>query len=65
MNSVIDSASVIRLVKNLVDAELTAGRHKVVWDGRDERGDRVSSGIYVYTIRTEKDTATKKVVLLK
>jgi len=54
-----------RLVKKLMDSDLVAGRHKVVWDGRDERGGQVPSGIYVYTIRTEKDTATKKVVLLK
>jgi hypothetical protein len=36
-----------RLVKSLLSASVSAGRHKVRWDGRDESGRRVSSGVYL------------------
>jgi hypothetical protein len=35
------------------------------WDGRNEAGERVSSGIYFYQIVTDRFTATKKMVILK
>ena len=35
------------------------------WDGRNERGERIASGIYFYTMRTRNFTATGKVVILK
>ena len=35
------------------------------WDGRNDRGERVASGIYFYTMQTRNYTATGKVVILK
>ena len=35
------------------------------WNGRNERGERVASGIYFYTMQTRNFTATGKVVILK
>ncbi|MFQ6044063.1 MAG: FlgD immunoglobulin-like domain containing protein, partial [Candidatus Poribacteria bacterium] len=35
------------------------------WNGRNDRGERVASGIYFYTMQTRNFTATKKVVILK
>jgi len=35
------------------------------WDGKNDRGERVASGIYFYTMRTRNFTATGKVVILK
>jgi hypothetical protein len=37
----------------------------VTWNGRDERGKGVSSGIYFYTLKTEYETFTRKMIILK
>ena len=53
-------------VKTLVNEVLTAGKHSVIWDGRDSNGNRVSSGIYLYKlIFNNKTEAVKKCLLLK
>jgi len=36
-----------------------------VWDGRNERGTAVGSGIYFYRLSTPAHTLTRKMVLLK
>lgn len=40
-----------RLVRDLVDCEMSAGSHQVVWDGRDARGLGVASGSYGARLR--------------
>ncbi len=52
-------------VRTLVDKRQEAGRHQMVWDGRDEGGSKVSSGIYFYKIVTGEQIDTKKMILLK
>ncbi|UCE17257.1 MAG: DJ-1/PfpI family protein [Gemmatimonadota bacterium] len=52
-------------VRKLVDVEKTAGYHSVIWNGTDERGQEVSSGVYFYSIKTEAFRETKSMVLLK
>ncbi|MCP4704754.1 MAG: T9SS type A sorting domain-containing protein [candidate division Zixibacteria bacterium] len=52
-------------VRVLVDDELTAGTKQVVWDGLNDAGDPVTSGIYFYRINADKFVDTKKMVLLK
>jgi TolB protein len=42
-----------REVRTLVDREQTAGTKAVVWDGRDNSGRSVGSGVYIYRIRTD------------
>jgi flagellar hook assembly protein FlgD len=37
----------------------------VVWDGCDENGEKVASGIYFYRIEAGPNSATKRMVLLK
>ena len=54
-----------RLVKTLVDTRLPAGEHFVPWDGRDERGNRVASGVYFVSAEAGADRALRKVVLLR
>lgn len=39
-----------RAVRRLVDAEMSAGRHEVQWDGTEENGRRVSNGVYFYRL---------------
>lgn len=53
------------LVTTLVDQVQPAGRHSVIWRGEDARGSRVASGIYVYELKTQRASYTKKMVLLQ
>ena len=53
-----------RLVKTLHRGPASAGRHVITWDGRDDGGNRVSSGVYFYRVKTDRDVAEKKMVLL-
>ncbi len=60
-----------RKVRSLVDESRSAGYHNVVWNGRDENGSQVSSGMYLYRftatpIGGEKAfTQSGKLVLMK
>jgi hypothetical protein len=38
---------------------------QVVWDGRDESGDRVSNGMYFWRLQTEEGQQTRKMLLLR
>ena len=52
-------------VKTLLDRRLTRGHRKVLWDGKNEKGRSVSSGIYFYRMKTEQFVRTKKMLYLK
>jgi len=52
-------------VRTLVDSHYPAGTHRVTWDGRDDNGVTVTSGIYLYTLSTENVVSTRKMTLLK
>jgi hypothetical protein len=52
-------------VKTLVDEEQTAGFRQVVWNGQNDRGETVGSGIYFYRIQAGDFTKTAKMSLLK
>jgi hypothetical protein len=54
-----------KLVRNLVQGLQPAGRHEVVWQGRDERGSEVASGLYFYRLTTEDGDQVRKMTLLK
>ena len=54
-----------QLVKTLVDAPQEPGTHEVIWNGKDEKGNDVASGIYLYLLRTVEFSETKKMVLLR
>lgn len=53
------------LVRTLVDGVLPAGFRSVVWDGRDQRGRAVASGVYFYRLSSAAGTLTRKMVFLK
>lgn len=42
-----------------------AGIHRSTWDGNDERGQRVSSGVYFYVLRANQQVMSNKMILLK
>jgi hypothetical protein len=52
-------------VRTLVRETVDAGFHSVAWNGRDETGKTVSSGVYFYRLSTTDKTLTKKMLLLK
>jgi hypothetical protein len=53
------------LVRTLANEELGAGPHTKVWDGRDDSGQTVSSGVYFYRLAAKNFTQTRKMVALK
>lgn len=54
-----------QLVRSLVNDVRNAGNHSVVWDGKDNNGNTVSSGIYYYKMTAGKYSSTKKMIMMK
>jgi len=54
-----------RRVRTIVQKKMLRNRYAIQWDGQDDVGRSVSSGIYFYKLRTDDLTATKKLVVLK
>jgi hypothetical protein len=54
-----------RLVRTLVDGVRASGTHDATWDGRDDNGAAVGSGVYFYRFTAGKFSESKKMVLLK
>ena len=54
-----------REVKALVNRRLQADHYEVLWDGTNNRGARVASGMYFYRLDAGKHTASRKMVLLR
>jgi hypothetical protein len=52
-------------IKTLVEETKNAGTHMVQWDGRNENGQSIPSGVYIYRLIAENFTATKKMSLMK
>ena len=52
-------------IRSLADRTFAAGEHSVEWDGRDNDGTEVASGIYYYRITAGEATESRKMVLLK
>ncbi|MBF8295920.1 MAG: Por secretion system C-terminal sorting protein [Bacteroidetes bacterium] len=54
-----------REVATLVNELGTPGKRTVMWDGKNDRGEPVSSGIYLYQLRAGSSVMTRKLVLVK
>jgi hypothetical protein len=52
-------------LRTLVDEYQTTGHKTVLWDSKDDRGNRVASGIYFYQIQAGNFTDAKKMILMK
>jgi len=52
-------------IRTLVDEDQTAGNREVSWDGRNQTGEEVASGVYFYRLKAEDFVETKKMVLMR
>ena len=52
-------------VKTLINKHLEADNHNIAWNGNDNEGKSVSSGVYYYKMQAGRYTSTKKMILMK
>ncbi len=52
-------------VKTLVNDHVEAGEHSIIWNGKDQNGADVSSGVYFYRLKTADGVQNRKMLLLK
>ncbi len=52
-------------VRTLVNAPMTAGQYSITWDGRNNAGSVLSSGVYFYRLQSGAMAIVKKMLLLK
>jgi hypothetical protein len=53
------------LVRTLVDGPLSAGEHRLVWDGADRMGNPVASGVYFCRLTTSSFVGSRKLVVVR
>ena len=54
-----------RVVRTLVNTEVKAGPHSITWDGKDNYGKSVATGIYYYKMESGDFNKTRKFVLVR
>jgi N-acetylmuramoyl-L-alanine amidase len=54
-----------RKLRTLVDKEQPAGEYLIQWDGKDDNGTNVASGIYLYKLSTDDFSETRRMLLVK
>jgi hypothetical protein len=54
-----------RVVRRLVDGVVTRGRREVVWDGRDDGGAFLSSGVYFYVLETDRERMVHRLTIVR
>ncbi len=54
-----------RIIRTLVDGELSAGRHEAVWDSQDDGGRAVASGMYIVIMETDFFRDHRKMILVR
>jgi len=52
-------------VRTLVSGQMPAGYHRAVWDGRNEAGVQVGSGVYIYIFEAGEFKQVRKMILMK
>jgi hypothetical protein len=51
-----------RLIRTLVDGDMSAAAHSVVWDGCDQSGNELGAGVYFCRLETSERTLTQKLL---
>ncbi|MFQ6617731.1 MAG: T9SS type A sorting domain-containing protein [Fidelibacterota bacterium] len=54
-----------REIATLVNENMNAGSYSISWDGTDDRGEAVASGIYLYKLESKDRIQTRKLLLMK
>jgi len=54
-----------QLVKTLLNNRLSAGYHQVQWDGKDDSGRQLTTGVYIYELKTGSERIIKKMLFVK
>jgi len=54
-----------RRIINLADKYLESGKQRILWNGRNENGVEVASGMYFYRVETPAGSETRKMILMK
>jgi hypothetical protein len=54
-----------RMIRVLLDSPAGAGPHEITWNGRDDAGQVLPSGVYYYQLSTPDASATRRTLLLK
>jgi hypothetical protein len=57
--------SIGQRINTLVNGQRDKGHHAIVWNGKDDRGQTVSAGIYFYQVKTPGYQQTRKMVYIK
>jgi len=52
-------------VKELINSDLEPGTHRITWNGENEKGETVSSGIYLYKLQSGEETYIRKMTIFK
>ncbi len=52
-------------IRTLINDELPGGHHQIIWDGKDNNGSYVGSGVYLYRLSTDSFEETKKMIMMK
>jgi len=52
-------------ITTLINKEINRGTHSIVWNGEDENGKSVPSGVYFYKLNAKGKSITKKMILMK
>ncbi len=54
-----------QLVRSLLQKEQSAGNHSLIWNGKDDSGHSVASGLYLCRIACNGKQQTRRMLLLK
>ena len=54
-----------RKVRTLLDRRLSAGPHTIVWNGTDDQGMPLASGVYLYRLEVAGESLTRKMILMR